>query len=300
MHLHHESKGNILFWVFLLNLLFTLIEWIGGIFVNSHAIIADAFHDTGDTIMLGIAWFLERKSYQQSPPQFTFGFRRFSTLSATLLGILLVFGSGFMLYFGIQRLLSPEPVMEKGMLLLACLGTLFNGIGYFFLTGKENHNESMIRWHLLEDILGWIAVLIGALFIYFFQWYFIDGLLTLTISLFILFQAGKRLIFIVHVLLQAAPPEISPMELKEQLLHSHQAIQDVHHLHLWTLDGIHNILTAHIVISASTNPSEIPGIKKRIYKTLSHYPIHHVTLEIEEENDTCYMGPKPVLPGEWQ
>lgn len=302
MHYHpftYQKKGSPLFWVFLLNLFFTLIEWIGGTIVNSSAILADALHDAGDAFILGLAWFLEKKSLEKGSPQFTFGYRRFNILSATLLGIILLVGSGFLLYFGIERLIHPEQIKEKGMLLIACLGLLFNGISTLFLYHKEDHHEAMIRWHLIEDVLGWLSVLIGSLFIYFFQWYFIDGLLTILIALFILFQAGKRLISIVQVLLQAAPSDISPIYLKKELLQAHPAIKNIHHLHLWTLDGTHHIFTAHIVVPMNITLSEIKAIKQAIYETLNRYPIHHVTLEIESENEACFMGSGEVVPGEW-
>ena len=163
-HHHSHSNGTNIANIkiaFFLNLFFTVFEIIGGYLTNSVAIAADALHDFGDSLSLGLSWFLEKYSLKGRSQKFSYGYRRFSLLSALINSLVLIIGSAFVLWHTIPRLFHPQSVNVKGMLLLAIGGILINGIAVLKIRNKNNSlNEKTVSWHLLEDVLGWVAVLI--------------------------------------------------------------------------------------------------------------------------------------------
>lgn len=157
----HEASRNLGI-AFLLNLAFVGIEIGGGLWTNSIAILTDALHDTGDTLSLGLAWYLQRLSGRRPDAKFTYGYRRFSSLGAFVTGVVLIVGLAIVGWNAIQRLLLPEPVNAPGMLGIAVAGILLNGLAAWKLHGGHSLNERIVSWHFLEDTLGWVAVLLGS------------------------------------------------------------------------------------------------------------------------------------------
>ena len=168
-HDHSHDTGNIKV-AFFLNLSFTIIEIIGGLMTNSMAILADALHDLGDSLSLGISWFLEKVSEKKPDETFTFGYARFSLLAAFINSMVLIVGSTIILYHVIPRLLNPEPVEASGMLLLSILGIVMNGLAVLRLKKGSSMNEKVVTWHLMEDILGWVVVLVASIVLMFVDW----------------------------------------------------------------------------------------------------------------------------------
>ena len=152
-HHHHGSETNIKA-AFFLNLAFTIFELIGGLYVNSVAILSDALHDMGDSLSLGLSWYLEKKSKQTGNKKYTFGYQRFSLLGALINSVVLIIGSGFVIYEALQRMAAPEPTDAKGMLFFAIIGVVVNGWAAFKLGKGSSLNEKVLQWHLLEDVLG--------------------------------------------------------------------------------------------------------------------------------------------------
>lgn len=162
-HSHaHDGAGNLKV-AFLLNLGFTIIEIAGGFWTNSIAILTDAVHDSGDCISLGFAWYLQKISSRERTSTYTYGYRRFSVLGALITGLVLLAGLTFILWNAVKRLISPEEVLAPGMIALAVIGVVMNGAAVLRVRKGESLSEKVVSWHLLEDTLGWIAVLIGAL-----------------------------------------------------------------------------------------------------------------------------------------
>jgi len=191
-HRHHPAgdTGN-LKTAFFLNFAFTIIEIIGGILTNSVAILSDAIHDFGDSLSLGLAWYLQKLSKKGRNSTFTYGYKRFSLLGAIITSLVLVIGSVIILYEAIPRLFQPEPAHVPGMIGMAILGVIVNGAAVWRTRSGQSMNEQVVSWHLLEDVLGWMAVLLGAVLMYFFDAPIIDPLLSIGITLFILYNVAR-------------------------------------------------------------------------------------------------------------
>ena len=287
-HHIHEAEGNIKV-AFFLNLTFTIIEIIGGLFTNSIAILSDAIHDLGDTIAIGSAWFFEKFSYKERDRKFSYGYRRFSPFAGLVNLVILLSGSIFIISETIPRLLHPEHVDSSGMLILAVLGVIFNGAAILRLRGnKSSANMRTVMLHMLEDVLGWVAVLIGALIIYLTRWTIIDPILSLAIAAYILFNAIKNFKSILPIFLQAVPENTDQNEIENELKEIKSVIE-VHDLHTWTLDGEYNIVTVHLVIADNTSADEIIRIKEEARNILTKEKQEHYTIEIEFESEMCHF-----------
>lgn len=283
-HDHGHDTGNIKM-AFFLNLAFTIIEIIGGLMTNSMAILADALHDLGDSLSLGIAWFLEKVSGKKPDEYFTFGYARFSLLAAFINSSVLIIGSSVILYNVIPRLFNPEPVEAAGMLLLSILGIVMNGLAVLRLKKGNSMNEKVVSWHLMEDILGWVVVLIASIVLMFVDWPIIDPLLSLGLTLYILYNVVGNLKEIVGVFLQKTPSGISKSELKSAL--EKELKVSTHHLHLWSLDGEKTMLSLHLEVKDDLTTDDLINEKNRVRDWLHAHEIDHVTLELEFEKEVC-------------
>ena len=279
---HHHGSSNIKV-AFFLNLLFSIIEIIGGIFTNSIAIISDALHDLGDSFSLALAWYFQKLSTKHGNPIFTYGYKRFSLLGALINSIVLLIGSGFVIYAAVGRLLEPQEAHAKGMFLLAVLGIVFNGAAMLRLKRGSSLNERAVALHLLEDVLGWIAVLIASVVMMFADVPVLDPLLSLVIACYILFNVYRNLKDTLRVILQGTPDSINEQEIKDLVL-SIEGVSSLHDLHLWTMDGQYNIMTVHVVVKPE---ADISVLKKSLKKALNEAGIHHPTIEMERENEDC-------------
>lgn len=290
-HSHHKPTGlTIAFW---LNLFLSAIEIAGGIFTNSTAIIADAFHDFMDAFAIGAAVVLEKVSQKKRSPNYSYGYKRFSLLSALCLCVFLLAGAVIMIVNAVQSFIHPHIVNSVGMWWLAVLGISVNGFAFFKLK-KENtaesahsHNSKAVMLHLLEDVLGWVAVLIGAAVIYFTHWYWIDALLAIGIAMFISYNALNNLIEIMKVLLQAIPPGINLSELSQELCQI-KGVNNIHDLHVWSLDGNYHIASLHAVCSIAS-VEEHSHIYDAILQILDKHSIQHPTIQIETTNTNCKL-----------
>lgn len=264
-----------------LNILFTFIELIGGFLTNSLALIADALHDFADSFALIIAWYAEIKAKKPATSKMTFGYRRLSLLSATFTIIVLVAGSLFVLTQAVPRLISPEPVNAEGMVLIAVIGITINGLGYFRLKKGISQSEKVLSWHLLEDILGWIVLLIGSIIIRFWDKPVIDPIMTIGFTVFVLWGVSKNAKEIFNLLLEGVPEYIDIDEIKKSIL-SVEGVKMVHDLHIWSLEGETVLLTAHVVVEDKylQTPDKM---RQSIKSNLEEHHIEHSTLELEGE-----------------
>ncbi|HUP13388.1 MAG TPA: cation diffusion facilitator family transporter [Niastella sp.] len=290
-HHHHHSHTKGLSVAFWLNLLFSIIEVAGGIFTNSTAIIADAFHDFMDALTIGAAVWLEKVSAKKRTAKFTYGYKRFSLLAALGMSVFILVGAVLMCVAAVRSFYHPEPVNSSGMLWIAVLGIAINGIAFWRMRKEHDHhhedgyshshNSRAVMLHLLEDVLGWVAVLIGAVVIYFTGWYWIDGVLALAIAVFIGYNATKNLIGTVSVLLQSVPEAVDVEKLCNELSHI-EGVDNIHDLHVWSLDGSYNVATLHAVVQSSKDEIFIA-----IIKVLKKYHIQHPTIQFETSMDKC-------------
>ena len=282
---HHEDVKNIKV-AFFLNLFFTLFEIAGGFFTNSMAILSDAVHDLGDCLSLGMAWYFQKISRKRSDNSFSYGYKRFSLLGAIINSIVLTVGSIFILTEAIPRIFHPEKTQAAGMFFLAIVGVLVNGLAFFRLKKGSSLNERVVSLHFLEDVLGWVAILVGAIIMYFFNVPLIDPVLSVGIAMFILFNVYKNIRQTLHIILQGIPVDIDVPELTEQL-QQFKGIENVHDLHVWSVDGNYNVLTIHIVMVNSLDIQEITELKVKIRNSLKIKGIQHATIEFETRDEQC-------------
>jgi cobalt-zinc-cadmium efflux system protein len=274
---------------FVVNLLFTLIEFAGGILTNSLAITADALHDLGDSFALGLAWFFERIATRGKTPLFSYGYRRFFLVSAVVNAIVLIIGSVLILALAVPRVFSPEPVNAEGMILLALLGILANGAAAYSVHRGKTMNETMVTWHLVEDVLGWVGILVVSIVLIVWDLPVLDPLFSLVITVFILVNVVRNFRKTMIIFLQGVPPSVTLKGVEEALLRL-PLVQGIHDTHLWSLDGEHHILTTHLVVGKECTSEEIRQVKCSAREKAMEMGISHATLEIEALGEACEMG----------
>lgn len=286
-HAHGGSVRNVLI-VFLMNLLFSASEFIFGALFRSTAIFADAVHDLGDALSVGLAFILEKQSKQHSDRRYTFGRRRFSLLGALITGIVLITGSLFALYRSVPKLLHPLPVNYDGMLVMAILAILMNAVSAWALSRGHSRSESMLNLHMLEDMLGWVGILIISLVLRFTDWYFLDPLFSILISLFILYEAVPQVASALRILMESVPEEVDMEHLSRDLL----ALRGVHglrHLHLWSMDGESNNCAVTLFTTLS-DAGEQRRIRLEARQLLAPFHVECSTIEIDLDPDKRFTG----------
>ena len=272
-----KTEKNILL-AFILNLSFAFLEFFGGIFTNSVAILSDSVHDLGDSISIGISYFLERKSKKKADNKYTYGYIRYSVLGGVITTTILLVGSLLVIINAIKRLINPVDVNYSGMIVFAIVGVCLNFIAAYITKEGDSINQKSVNLHMLEDVLGWIVVLIGAVVMKFTNISIIDPIMSIGVAVFILIHALKNLKKALDLFLEKTPEDIDIEELKKHLLKI-KDVEDVHHIHVWSIDGYNNYATMHIV---SKSP-DIKKIKQDIRKELEEHNICHAILETEDE-----------------
>lgn len=288
-HNHIRKSGDYIGLAFGLNLVFALFELFGGLWINSMAVISDALHDFGDSMSLGFVWYFKRIARRQQDNRFTYGYQRYALLGAIVNMIVLIIGSLIVLSQALPRLLHTVKPNSTGMLVFAIIGILVNGLVVYRMRGQRSLAEQAVTWHMMEDVLGWIAVLIVSLVLKFTNWYFLDPLLSIIIMVFILYKVIGNFRKTMAVFLQSAPENINNDEINRQLSKL-EKVKSAHHTHIWSLDGEHNVLTTHIVVEADTTRAEVQNIKNRIKTLTESYHCEHLTVEIEYEDEDCSMN----------
>ncbi|MFN3236508.1 MAG: cation diffusion facilitator family transporter [Pseudomonadales bacterium] len=283
---HHDESTSRIAWAFFLNVSFTIIEFIGGWLTNSTAIMADAVHDLGDSLSIGLAWILGTLSKRESTSKFSYGYRRFSLLGALINGIVLIIGSIWVMSEAIPKLFNPEMPVVEGMFALAILGVTVNGYAAFKLSKGKSLNEQILNWHLLEDVLGWVAVLVVSIVLMFVEWPILDPILSIAFTLFILINVLRNLWATTKLFLQAAPDADTAKAIHESLF-SFAEVKDIHHLHFWSLDGEHHVMTAHLELNELVEPARQIQLKTEIADQLSGFGLEHTTIELEFPNEPC-------------
>lgn len=276
-----KTEKNILI-AFILNLSFSVFEIIGGFFTGSVAIISDAIHDLGDAASIGISYFLEKKSKKQPDNTYTYGYTRYSVLGSVITTVILLVGSILVIINAVKRLINPVNINYNGMILFAVVGASINFIAAYFTKDGDSLNQKAVNLHMLEDVLGWIVVLIGAIIMRFTDISIIDSLMSMGVAIFILINASKNLKEVLDLFLEKIPNDISIDEIKNHICQIDGVI-DAHHIHVWSMDGHHNYATMHIVADENSHT-----IKDKIREELKEHGIGHATLEIESKDEHCH------------
>jgi len=279
-HSSDESSKNIIF-AFFLNLVFAIIELIGGLLTNSVAILSDSVHDFGDSISLLIAWMFQKKSKKGRDAKYSYGYKRFSLLGSVFLSGVLFVGSIFIFVEAVQRLFSPQEVNAQGMLWLAILGIIVNGGAALRVKRGNTLNERAVYIHIIEDVLGWVGVLVVSIVMLFINFPILDPILSIAITIWVLYNVFNNLRDTFKVLLQAVPEDVDVEKLKKDLGEIENLIS-IHDFHLWTQDGLSHVMTLHAV----ADKDELV-IKEKIRMIAQNHEISHVTVEFEPSNISC-------------
>lgn len=226
----------------------------------------------------------KKKAKQPEDATYKYGYRRFSILGAIINSIVLIIGSIFVIKEAVARLSEPQQADAKGMLILAILGIFFNTIAMLRLKKGSSLNERVVALHFLEDILGWIAVLIGALVMVFYNVPILDPILSLGIACFILFNVYRNVKPALRIILQGMPDIRLEQEIKAAVLQNAMVI-DVHDFRLWSLDGENSVITMHVTVNVDMSLKDAEHLKEQIKRGLHELHVSHATIEIEYNPD---------------
>ena len=276
-------EGKKLFWTILLNLVITIVEFVGGIFSNSLALISDAFHNLGDTFAILIAWITVKISKRASDPRHTFGYKRIQILAALFNSVTLIAISIFLIFEAYERFLNPQPIKSQLMLIVASIGLLANLISVFLLKShqKGNINIKAAYLHLIGDTLSSVAVIVGGILMYFYSIYWIDPLITVLISLYIIKETYHVLYSTYKILMQSTPPGIEISEVVDVLL-TLPEVKGVHHLHIWNLTDSEMHFEGHLDLEKDLSVSEGALVIDRVQELfIESFGIKHITVQLE-------------------
>lgn len=275
-----KTERNILA-AFILNLSFAVFEFFGGAFTGSVAIVSDAVHDLGDAASIGLSFFLERKSRKQPDETHTYGYARYSVLGSVITTVILLLGSAAVIFNAVKRIFNPVEINYNGMLIFAVIGVAVNLFAAWFTHKGDSLNQKAVNLHMLEDVLGWLVVLVGAVVMKFTDIAVVDPIMSISVAVFILINAVKNLKQVTDLFVEKTPHNISIKEIETHLCEI-EGVQNVHHIHVWSTDGYRNLATMHIVTDC-----EPQIIKEKVRAELKEHGIDHCTLELEATNEQC-------------
>ncbi len=276
-----KTEKNILV-AFVLNFAFSVFELVGGFFTGSVAIISDAIHDFGDAAGIGISFFLEKKSKKQPDDKYTYGYARYSVIGSVITTFILLFGSVTVIYNAVNRIINPAEINYNGMIVFAVVGVCVNFCAAYFTRDGDSLNQKAVNLHMLEDVLGWAVVLVGAIVMRITDWAYIDPIMSVGVSIFILINAVRNLKEAIDLFLEKAPHGIDVKDITEHISEI-DGVLGVHHIHIWSMDGQSNYATMHIVTNSDSHI-----IKETVRKELREHGINHATLELEAEDEHCH------------
>ncbi len=275
-----KTEKNILA-AFILNLAFSIFEFFGGLYTGSTAIMSDALHDAGDALSIGISFALEKKSRKQPDKVYTYGYLRYSVMGSIITFLILLAGSAAVIYNAAGRIISPVKISYDGMIVFAVFGVAVNMCAAFVTHGGHSLNQKAVNLHMLEDVLGWVVVLVGAVVMKFTDFWFIDPIMSVCLAVFIVINAVKGLKEGLPVLLEKAPDGVDADEIICHLMRI-DGVSGIHHVHIWSMDGENNYATMHVVTDSDTCK-----IKEKVRRELKEHGIYHATLELEAEGEHC-------------
>lgn len=271
----------------MLNLAFTLVEILGAWWTHSVSVLGGALHDLGDSLVLGAAWYLQHVAARGRDDRYSYGYGRYSMLGGWSASIVLGAGSIVIIAITLPRFLQPVEVHPEGMMIIAGFGLLMNLVAMLTLRSEGSLNERSARLHLLEDVLGWAAVLVGGTILRFTGLAWIDPLLSIAIAALILFNAFRMLREGTGILMQRLPGDVDMDAVRAELLELPHVV-DLHDQHAWTLDGHYTVLTVHLVVDAG-ELERMVEVKQRARAALDRLGVQHATIEIETPKEVCAL-----------
>lgn len=278
----HEMSGIKLLYVVILNLVITLSEFIGGLISGSLALLSDSLHNLSDVSSVIISYVAHKVSQRSANERNTFGYNRARIMAAFINSTMLLIIVAFLFKEAVERLVSPQSIDVKIVILIGTIGLVANLLSMFFLRehSKGDMNVKSAYLHMLSDSLSSVAVILGAVVIYYFKINWLDAILTMAIALYIAKESLEIFLRSVDILMQSAPKNVDIDELVSRVKELSD-VENIHHVHLWNLDDKTIFLEAHVNLKEDISVSKSMVIQKDIEKVLSEFGINHVTLQFE-------------------
>ena len=264
---------------FFLNLSFAIVEFIAGGVFGSSTVLADSVHDLGDAIAIGLSAYLETISNREEDSHYTLGYKRFSLLGALITAVILITGSVLVILENITKIFHLQPVNDKGILWLGIIAISVNVLASLVIRKGQTKSESILSLHFLEDILGWLAVILMAIILRFTDWYILDPLLSLVISFFILSKAIPRFWSTLKIFLDAVPEGVDIKQVKSRL-EQLDYVASVNQLNLWTMDGLEKNAIIHVCLE---HVKHMEVCKESIRDILKDCGFQNITIEVDAD-----------------
>lgn len=287
-HSHHQTTGNIRL-AFFLNLCSAIAELAIGFWTNSLVIFSQALHDFSDTLSLGLSWYFAKLSQKSRTDTLSYGYKRYSMLSAIITSLFIVVASFIVLVEAVNRIMHPVHSDAPKMLIFAIIGIITNGIAVLQLRSGKTMNEKVAVWHLLDDVLGWVAVLIVSILIQIKDVHILDPIFSLGITFYVLWNVLRNLRQSIVILMQGVPLSVN-VEGLEKEIRALELVNTIHDTHVWSLDGEHNVLTIHVVVDDNCSQEQAQVVKEKVRKIAEGQEISHTTVEIESHTEACELG----------
>ena len=285
-------KAKYTVWVaFFLNLSYAIVEFIAGGVFGSSAVLADSVHDLGDAIAIGISAFLESISNREEDSHYTLGYKRFSLLGALVTSVILMIGSVLVILENVTKIVHPQSVNEKGILWLGILAVSINVLASLVVRKGKTKNESILSLHFLEDTLGWLAVILMAIILRFTDWYILDSLLSLVISIFILTKALPRFWSALKIFLEAVPEGVEAGNLEKDL-ETLTNVKSVNQLSIWSMDDLENNAIIHLCLEDWEQMTET---KNQVRQLLEERGIQNITIEVDTSQSDHAQHKRKVI-----
>lgn len=262
---------------------YMMVEIIGGLWVNSIALVADGVHMLTDALALGLAWWGFHMSQKPATERMTFGFQRAQILTAFVNGFSLLLIVGGIVFMAVHRFFEPQEIMGKEMFIIAVIGLLNNLFVFWLLHSGDQNNMNMrgATLHFLGDVLGSIAVIGGAIIIYYTSWVVVDPILSLMMAAIIGVGAYRLTRESAHILLEGVPAGYEIQNIADDLEKHFGYLTAVHHIHLWAISEEQIVMTLHAKTDLEyINDHNLAEIKQYL---LDEHKVHHVTLQLESD-----------------
>lgn len=276
-----KTDKNILI-AFLLNLSFSIFEFFGGIFTGSVAISSDALHDLGDALSIGLSYILEKISKKKADKKYTYGYIKYSIIGSIITTTILLVGGVLVIYNSVIRIFNPMSINYNGMLIFALIGMIVNIVASYYTKDGDSLNQKSVNLHMLEDVLGWIVVLVASIIMKYTNINIIDPILSIIVSLYIVYNAQKNMKEVLNIFLEKTPKNIDIDQVEEKVLKV-KGVLGIHHIHARSIDGYTNFATLHVIVKKYNS-----NIKHEVKEELEKLGICHSTIELEEENEKCH------------
>lgn len=279
---HQVTSRNLVLSI-VLNIAITLSQIIGGIISGSLALISDAIHNFSDVVSLLLSFFAHKLSRKKASIQQTFGFKRAEIIAAFINASTLIIVAFYLIYEAIHKFFNPEPIEASLVVWLALLGVVFNGVSVLLLQNDAKHNLNMrsAYVHLFTDMLASVAVLIGGLLMYWYQWFWVDSVLTFAISIYLIVVGLDLLKKSTQILMLFTPSNIDIKEIVREV-HQIPGVGKLHHIHVWLLNEDELHLEAHLDCEKDIRMSEFNDLLHQIEEVLyEKFNINHVNIQPE-------------------